>query len=467
MKKRISLILAIVMIAAVFATAIPFAALADDAPAAAQATDVVLKAYTSDTDDAATRTEVAAIKLEELVSKLGSTATADVVAAALAGKYIWLEFENKTINLGKPGTASLNFFVAEGKKTYVNGNGAVLTFENSGNGTPAIYAKAIKTGTEIADATLATGEFIFKDLTVNTATDICVQTLDCAASLVNSTFVSSAHNGLNISGSKATDTVKITLDDTSVLQGNNGILIAAKNTVELSGSGTVKSAGFAATSTNDYQWRAAVKINKLDATLTVAGNIKLVADEYGISGRGSNNVNDIKIKDSASVTGGTASVNLLEADTLKVEGGTLTGDIAATDNATKVELLAGSLTGEINCPDAILTKDAAFVVNDPAAETTTEAEETTTEEVTTTDGGETTTTDGGNDETTTTEKQDDETTPSATTTDGGEDKPSVTTPDATTPPAADEGCAGCGGIAIAAQLVALICAAAVVIIKKK
>jgi len=39
----------------------------------------------------------------------------------------------------------------------------------------------------------------------------------------------------------------------------------------------------------------------------------------------------------------------------------------------------------------------------------------------------------------------------------------------TTAPAADAeaGCAGCGGIAIAAQLVALVCAAAVIVIKKK
>ncbi len=132
------------------------------------------------------------------------------------------------------------------------------------------------------------------------------------------------------------------------------------------------------------------------------------------------------------------------------------------DLATKVQVKGSILT--VNETEDLFN-DADAVEYDESCKLTgklPEADVTTTTnndgETTTTDGNDTTTTDGG----------DDATTPSATTTDGGDDKPSVTTPDATTPPpAADEGCAGCGGIAIAAQLVALICAAAVVIIKRK
>ncbi len=161
---------------------------------------------------------------------------------------------------------------------------------------------------------------------------------------------------------------------------------------------------------------------------------------------------------------GGAAINVPASNALNfftVDSGSIKGDILlAVGNNLVLTLNAGSIEGAFVYEETgaiVLIKDG-FVINGVAyvapADTTTDGGETTTEDpnTTTTDGGE------------------DETTPSTTTTDGGEDvtTPSVTTPDATTPPpAADEGCAGCGGIAIAAQLVALICAAAVVIIKKK
>ncbi len=469
MKKRISLIIAIVMIAAVFATAIPFAAFAAESP-----DDIVAELWVEGESTAAYR-----VKRSEFAEKFKYVSEETPNLAVTEGNITAIEAakgHNFTVKL------LMDVDVETALCTIYTANGITVTFDGDadGDGVRAVLAGSNGERPSInADSILAIendgGKVIFKNFDYMKLVNNLFQYFNWTNVEVENCFWMAADSaGYGICPA---DNGSITLKNGAVIEagkyafyGNWGVDGAKTNTITLEAGSSITSG----TVVNIAAGKPEANMNIILNGGEINGKMAFRCATFTMNSGTVNGKVDVHInnKDATYASGGVAFFNggTVNGDvasrgtgaTFTVDGTVITGSILASDGGT-ITLTSGAVGGKLDLgASVVLTQDPAFLVG--------ELPEVTTEEVTTTDGGdgETTTTGGGNDETTTTEKQDDETTPSATTTDGGDDKPSVTTPNATTPPpAADEGCAGCGGIAIAAQLVALICAAAVVIIKKK
>ncbi len=413
MKKRISLVLAIVMIAALFCTIVPFAVAADET----EENNCIIKV--AGEDYGATVFDATLLKEYLTLGDVELTLTGDITITA---DCIDLRDYNLTIN----------------------GNNHVITIKE---GISNIFRL------ESADRTLTISNAILTGAQNNGG---CVFQLKGANTTVNLTDVtmtalSSKWYIINVMGNDGkTRTVNLTrvIAVDNVTSDQNGCFLSTGNDASESNADHTNYAVINITDSKIQTPKRVLQINKgSTADINITNSTLSLPDDAAA--------------DSAAIR--IYAPQLLAADQVTATTLDATGSL--------IKVPAGCLAIKADDHNDITLNYAPGVPTDvttqapPAVEI---PDVTTTDSDVTTTGSDVTTTDGGNDETTTTEKKDDETTPSATTTDGGDDKPSVTTPNATTPPpAADEGCAGCGGIAIAAQLVALICAAAVVIIKRK
>ncbi len=399
MKKRISLVLAIVMIAALFCTVVPFAVFADDTSENNYHIAVNGEDCGTNIFDAASVSEYTTIG--DTVINLMDDITIDKTMQV---------YNNVVIN-GNGHTINLK----EGMGNVIRVRGASITINNAViTGNPGVPNAEGKYNSSCVFQ-------VYNDKTTVNFKDVVFNSIDLLYSIINFLGENGAVATFNLERVIATNMNGHNSNSSFIIGGNKGqqnhMIINIKD-CNIAHNQCIITLNKGSTA----------DINVENSTLALAGTAGSV----------------LNFANPEELAEGQASKITFDAtgSLLKFETGEGRTDIKKGDSADIV----------INYTPALPTDVTT------ATPPTFEVPEVTTEEVTTTDGG----------ETTTTEKQDDETTPSATTTDGGDDKPSVTTPNATTPPpAADEGCAGCGGIAIAAQLVALICAAAVVIIKRK
>ncbi len=474
MKKKIALILAVILTAAFVFTSIPIAAASttappyftDDTPViTGDQNDIVAKIYVGNSTVA-----YAEIKRSEFTTKFSNNRRTNILTtdSSLLDQNIKIEILDD-IDAGESQCA---FYVNPNKKLTVNGNDHILLGYPSEN--PVLRANSVpsdRTG----------GDIVFNDFDIYNPRASCFQYYTNGQIDINRCeWTSTTHVGI-----WATST-----GDYAVLNINEGSVIKA-GWIAINVTGGASNTG------------ATININE-GATVTCSGNVTInVGDDNNTTGailleiqgnviNTANNGSAVMIKDTAAGT------------IIDVYGGNINGDLCIVDvDVVLVGLAFGSIKGELEFDvenENVYISDE-FIINgytwggEPSAETTTApAEDTTTAptedtttvaEVTTTKPSVTTT---AKPIEVTTAKPEVMTTKVVEETTAEPDEETVAVPkDSTTPAPAPETEAqptavttkapesvninlnvGCGGMPVAASLIALICAlSAVFIIKKK
>ncbi|MBE6600659.1 MAG: hypothetical protein E7640_05630, partial [Ruminococcaceae bacterium] len=230
MKKKLSLILTVITVVAVFT--LIFAAMALPASAATEAgdDDVVVTVYwhTEDNFAAVPAENSIAIKKSEMLTKLLADSNDNVTKSkAEAGNYIWLVFKADTqISLERNGQG-IGFYVAKDKKAYLEGNGSVYNFNTAAydNGSNATVIKGAGTGTN-------PGDVIISDFTINSRNDAALNFANCTVELNNVVLNSSSHKGINVTAGNA----KVVLDGVSTVYGGQHTMqVTSSNQLEVTG----------------------------------------------------------------------------------------------------------------------------------------------------------------------------------------------------------------------------------------
>ncbi len=259
MKKKISLLIAMIMALALFTVAFAgisvSAATVERAQTVATDTDVVAKVYASDTDDrtaALQTTPIAEITLAELTANAdgglvdrnsnSSNNTKNVTwNPAMEGKYIWVEFEKLVINYTyySGNGHGISIYVAKDKTTYVNGNGAVLNFTGQNYGGRAMSCESP------TSADTDKGKVVISNLNLTSKTwDACLQMYYADVELVDVNFSSDGkdanntrHSGVvnNQGGSLKIDSNSSISAGTAISRGPNSGLTVTINGATITG----------------------------------------------------------------------------------------------------------------------------------------------------------------------------------------------------------------------------------------
>ncbi|MBE6600479.1 MAG: hypothetical protein E7640_04700 [Ruminococcaceae bacterium] len=257
MKRRLSLVFAVMMIAVVFTVIFTAMALPTSAATEAGDSDVVATVYWHTADDfsAVPAENKATITKAEMLTKLLVDSNDNVTKAkAEAGNYVWVVFEaDKQISLERNG-GGIAFYVAKDKKTYVEGNGSVYRFNMDGdydNGNAATFAIGVGTGTN-------PGQVIISDFTVNSKNDAAISPASCTVEFENVTLNSSRHKGINVTAGD----VKVVFDGNSnVYGGQHTFNVYAPYTLEVTGKLLKPSNGY-----HNITGQAAAKVIFKDVT---------------------------------------------------------------------------------------------------------------------------------------------------------------------------------------------------------
>ncbi|MBE6600477.1 MAG: hypothetical protein E7640_04690 [Ruminococcaceae bacterium] len=388
MKRRLSLVFAVMMIAVVFTVIFTAMALPTSAATEAGDDDVVVTVYWHTDDDFS---EVPAenkieITKAEMLAKLPGRASANVTKSlAEAGNYIWVVFKaDAQVSLANNGSG-IGFYAARGKTLYVEGNGAIYNFNvaDYDNGANGFLIDAAGSGTDFAKVEIS-------DFTVNTRNDAALVPANCEITLDNVVLNSARHKGVNVTAGDA----KLIFDEASTVYGGQHSFQVTSGAYDLEVSGAKFASGVSVSVANTaakLTFDGVTVTGKLTAsylkgTLVINDStINGPADDVSVWAAGKDAAANIvvsgtttvtgqdafqlqgdtkvtlTIKDSVEVTPTRYAVRLGTAgDVLNIEGGTLR---TATDGMLRVD--ASDVTLNISGEDTLVenTNTAKCIIN--------------------------------------------------------------------------------------------------------